>query len=323
MMAFERALGTSATPAMAAWIGYQALDAGDVEIARLAALKAVQLSVVHGGSQTLAARIALAEGRLDAAREAARGADPSSRDALLIEAASAYENLQGPETARLVARLPIDPANAATLDALAAGDKAIAGTLRAKDERLEQLATEPRLWGSIVAVDLALDSGRLEAAERIASAWDAKVPAYATRLMRLRRYQEHGSAALELAPVLLEPKTATPRAVAEVVLAFVAEGRAAAATTALRDMSSAAGALTPWLESLVEVARGREPNARKLVAGLLPPEKDKPLLEQVVALRALAITKDRRAKAYYGQLERRFRGHPDVALAGRQLGLLH
>jgi hypothetical protein len=322
MAAFERALGPSVTPAMAAWIGYQALDAGDVDIARLAALKAVQLSVVHAGSQTLAARIALAEGRLDAAREAARGADPSSRDALLIEAVSAYENLQGPEAVRLVGSLPADPATAVTLDALVASDKAIAGSLRAKDDRLEQLATEPRLWGSIIAVDLALDSGRLEAAERIASAWDVKVPAYAARLMRLRRYQGQGSAALELAPALLDPKVATPRAVSEVVLAFVGEGRAAAATTALHDMSGPAGALAPWLEALVEVARGRAPSAAKLLAALEPPGKAQPLLEQVVALRALAMTKDRRAKAYYGQLERRFRGQPDVLLAGRQLGLV-
>jgi hypothetical protein len=162
----------------------------------------------------------------------------------------------------------------------------------------------------------------LEAAGRIASAWDAKVPAYAARLVRLRRYQGNGAAALELAPTLLDPKVITPRALTEVVLAFVGEGRAAAATSALQDMRSAGGALAPWLEALVELARGREPNAKKLVAELTPPSKDRPLLEQVVALRALAATKDRRAKAYYGQLERRFRGHPDVSISGRQLGLL-
>src|SRR5690606_2582011 len=157
------ARGPSATPAVADWIGYQALVAGDVEIARRAAVKAVQLSALHKGSHALAARIALAEGRLDAAREAVRDVDPSSRDALLIEAVSAYENLRGPESVRLLSSLPVDPAIGPTLEALRAGDDVIAGTRRVKDGALEQLAAERRLWGAIIAVDLALDTGRLEA----------------------------------------------------------------------------------------------------------------------------------------------------------------
>jgi hypothetical protein len=322
--AFERALGPSATPAMAAWIGYQALDAGDVEIARRAALKAVQLSALHKGSHALAARIALAEGRLDAAREAVRSVDPSSRDALLIEAVSAYENLQGPVAARSIANLPADGSSKAMLEALAASDKAIAGTLRPKQGGLEQLADEQRLWGAIIAVDVALDAGQLDAAERIAKqhAFDAKVPAHAVRLMRLRRYQGQGPAALELAPALLDAKGATPRAVSELVLTFVAEGRVAAATSALDEMEAAAGELGPWLEAIVEKARGREPNAAKLLAALEPPEKARPLLEQVVALRALASVKDKRAKPYYAQLERRFRAQPDVIAAGKELGVI-
>lgn len=322
--AFERALGPSATPAMAAWIGYQALDAGDVEIARRAALKAVELSAQHKGSHALAARIALAEGRLDAAREAVRGVDPSSRDVLLIEAVTAYENLQGPEAARLVAQLPPDASSSAILEALTASDKAIAGTLHPKESALQQLADEQRLWGSIIAVDVALDAGQLDAAERIAKerAFDAKVPAHAARLMRLRRYRGQGAEALELAPALLEARAATPRAAAELVLTFVAEARVAAATSALEDMKAAAGGLAPWLEAIVEKARGREPNAAKLLAALEPPEKGRPLLEQVVALRALASVKDKRAKAYYAQLERRFRAQPDVLIAGRELGLV-
>jgi tetratricopeptide (TPR) repeat protein len=322
--AFERALGPSATPAMAAWIGYQALDAGDVEIARRAAVKAVQLSAQHKGSHALAARIALAEGRLDAAREAVRGVDPSSRDALLIEAVSAYENLQGPEAARLIAQLPADASSTAILEALAASDKAIAGTLRPKDGALRELANEQRLWGAIIAVDVALDAGQLDAAERIAQehAFDAKVPAHATRLMRLRRYRGQGPAALELAPALLDARAATPRAVSELVLAFVAEARVAAATSALGEMKAAAAALGPWLEAIVEKARGREPNAAKLLTALEPPTKARPLVEQVVALRALASVKDKRAKPYYAQLERRFRAQPDVLMAGKELGLI-
>jgi tetratricopeptide (TPR) repeat protein len=324
MAAFERALGPAATPAMAAWIGYQALDSGDVEIARRAALKAVQLSAQHKSSQALAARIALAEARLDAARDAVRGVDPSSRDAVLIEAVSAYENLQGPQAARLIASLPPDPALAPTLEALQGSDRVIAGAARPKDERLTQLSNEQKLWGSIVAVDLALDSGRLAAADAIikARAWDSQVPAYAARLMRLRRYLGQGAAALELATVLSDPKVATPRAVAEVVLALVAEGRTAAATIALRDMNAAAAGLGPWLEGIVEAANGRQANAAKMIASLALPDKSRPLLEQVLALRALAAAKDRRGRVYYGKLEPRFKGQPDLIAAGKQLGVI-
>jgi tetratricopeptide (TPR) repeat protein len=325
MTAFDRALGAGASPAMAAWIGYQALDAGNVEVARRAAVKAVQLSALHRSSQALAARIALAEGRLDAAREAVRGLDPRSRDAVLLEAVSAYENLQGPVAMKLLASLPPDPAAAPTLEALQASDRVISGAVRPKDDRLTQLASERKLWGAVVAVDLALDAGRLETAEAIVKgrAWDGQVPAYAARMMRLMRYQGQGSAALELAPALSDPKRTTPRAVAELVLSLVGEDRAAAASNALRDMSDAAGSLAPWLEAIVEASGGRQPSAAKIVAELQPPDKTRPLLEQVVALRALGAAKDRRAKAYYSQLERRFKGQPDVALAGKRLGMLN
>jgi tetratricopeptide (TPR) repeat protein len=322
--AFERAIGPASTPALAAWVGYQALDAGDVETARRAALKAVQLSVLHKNSQALAARIALAEGRLGAAREAVSGVDPSSRDAILIEAISAYENLQGPQAARLIASLPPDPAVLPTLEALVGSDRVISGAVRPKDERLVQLSNEQKLWGSIVAVDLALDSGRLAVAESIATmrAWDPKVPAYAARLIRLRRYQGQGAAALELASMLSDPKLATPRSVTEVVLAFIDGGRPTAAENARSTLNAAAGGLGPWLEAIVEVANGRQPNAAKRIASLPLPEKSRPALEQLVALRALAAIKDRRGRAYYVKLEPRFKGQPDLITSGKQLGII-
>jgi tetratricopeptide (TPR) repeat protein len=322
--AFERAIGPAATPAFAAWVGYQALDAGDVEMARRAALKAVELSVLHKNSQALAARIALAEGRLSAARDAVRGVDPSSRDAVLIEAISAYENLQGAQAARLIGALPPDPAAAPTLEALVGTERVISGAVRPKDERLLQLSNEQKLWGSIIAVDLALESGRLATAEAIvkARAWDLEVPAYATRLMRLRRYQGQGASALELAPALSDPKHATPRSVTEVVLTFIGEGRSTAAETTLTSMSAAAGPLAPWLEVIVDAANGRQLNAAKRIASLALPEKSRPALEQLVALRALAAAKDRRGRAYYAKLEPRFKGQPDLIIAGKQLGLV-
>ncbi len=323
--AFKLALAPVTTPAMAAWIGYRALDAGDVEVARLAALQAMHLSVLHRSSQALAARIALAEGRLEAAQDAVRGLEPSSRDAILIEAVSAYENLQGRDAVRLVSTLPIEPAASSTLRALRDSEKVILGQSRFKADPSERAADELQIWGAIIFIDLALDNGQLDAAERAieASGWDGKLASHAPRMMRLRRYRGELDGALELAAPLLEAKQPTPRAVAEAVLAFVDGGRLAAAQSTLIDSGDAAGPLAPWLAALVEAGRGRQPSAAKELGRLDLPGKAEPLLTQVIALRALAAAKDRRAKAYHATLARRFPAQPDVLIAAKQLGIIH
>jgi hypothetical protein len=319
--AFRRALGPDTTPAMAAWIGYQALEAGDVEIARAAALKAMELSALHKRSQALAARIALAEGRLEAAREAVRGLDPSSRDALLIEAVSAYENLQAAATLRLLGTLPTDATAEATFLALRESERAISGQTRWQPRVLDQLKSQSQIWGAVLAFDVALDNGQLEFAEALATArgWKGEMASLAARLMRLRRYQGQLESALSLAPVVLDSKQLGPRGVTEVVVTFVEAGRVAAATTTLAGASDAAGELNPWLQALVDSAGGRQTAAAKRLAELKLPTRSEPLLLQVMALRALAATKDRRAKAHLAQLRRRFPNHPDVQALEKQL----
>jgi len=317
--AFQRALGPATEPVLAAWIGYQALDAGDVQIARTAALKAMELSALHEDSQALAARIALADGRLREARDAARGLDPKSSDALLIEVVSAYENLQSSDTVRLVAALPGDPGSNSTLQALRESAKVMLGQLRNKGDLAQQLGLDAQVWGPLVALDLALDSGQLQVAEQLLQAQqkNADQPSYLARAVRLRRYQGQAEAALEPVRSLLDDKTVTPRAAAEAVLAFLDAGRAAAAASTLNQVGDSAGALTPWLAALVESAQGRVKVAAKELAHLPLPGKSEPLLVQTVALRSLAAAKDRRAKAYQSQLARRFPNHPEVKLAAR------
>lgn len=319
--AFRRALGPDTTPAMAAWIGYQALEAGDVEIARAAALKAMELSALHKSSRALAARIALAEGRLEAARDAVRGLDPSSRDALLIEAVSAYESLQGAATLRLLATLPADAAAEATFLALRESERAIAGQTRWQPRVLDELKSQNQIWGAVLAFDVALDNGQLEFAETLASArgWTGEMAPLAARLMRLRRYQGQLESALSLAPVVLASKPPGPRGIAELVVTFLDAGRVAAATTTLADAGDAAFELAPWLQALVDSAGGRHTAAAKHVAELELPARAEPLILQVTALRALVATKDRRAKPHLAQLQKRFPSHPDVQAAQKQL----
>ncbi len=311
---FGSALGPSATPAMAAWIGYQALQVGHLGLARDAAVQAMQLSAQHQNSQALAARIALAEGRLEEAQKVVRGLDPRSRDAVLIEAASAYENLRGREALSLIDGLSGDAAAAATLLALRESEKVIAGRLRPDADVIAKLASQQQIWGRLVAIDAALDHGRLEAADALmrAPGWDVSRPTHAVRQLRLRRYQGNANAALDLVATSTSAKSSSARSAAEAVLALIDAERVAAAESTFAALGDAAGDLTPWLGAVVEAARGRAPAAAKSLAELPLPTKADPVLVQVVALRALVGAKDRRAKGYLAELSRRLAAHPDV-----------
>ena len=145
-----------------------------------------------------------------------------------------------------------------------------------------------------------------------APGWDVSRPSHAVRQLRLRRYQGNVNAALDLVAPLTNAKNSSPRAAAEAVLALVDAERVAAAESTLSALGDAAGDLAPWLGAVVEAARGRAPGAAKAIAELALPTKADPVLVQVVALRALAGAKDRRAKGYQAELTRRLAAHPDV-----------
>jgi predicted Zn-dependent protease len=317
--AFQRALGPATEPALAAWIGYQALDAGDVQTARSAALKAMEMSALHQDSEALAARIALADGRLKEARDAGRGLDPRSRDALLLEIVSAYEGLQATDLTRLGAELPADARSGSNLLALRDSSKVMLGQLRAKPDVVKQLGNHAQVWGPLVALDLALDAGQLESAERLLQTHQKSADAlsYATRAARLHRYQGRSEAALDRIHILLDQTSGSPRAAAEAVLGLLDAGRASAAASTLERMGDDAGTLTPWLGALVDAAQGRGKVAAKLLVGRPLPGKNAPVLLQTVALRSLVAVKDRRAKAYGNELKRRIPNHPELKLAGR------
>jgi hypothetical protein len=283
----------------------------------------MELSALHSDSQALAARIALADGRLREAQDAARGLDPKSQDALLIEIVSAYEALQSTETQRLASALPSDATSNATLQALREGSKVMLGQLRTRNkseaEVAKQLASDAQVWGPLIAIDLALDNGQLELADQLLQAHQksAEQSSYAARAVRLKRYQGQADAALERVRPLLDSKRVTPRAAAEAVLAFLDAGRATAAASTLAQVSDSAGSLVPWLTALVDAARGQAKSAAKALAQQPLPSKSEPLLVQTVALRSLVAVKDRRAKGYQSELRRRFPNHPELELAAR------
>lgn len=317
----ERALGAHCTPALAAWLGHQALEAGDIESARTAATRAMKLSAVQTNHQTLAVRIALAEGRLKDAQRAAAGLDQSSSEAALIEMVTAYEQLRTADIERLLGDRDADATGTASLEALRAGPAVIRGDRGLGPDSIQRLSAEPHVWGSLVAVDLALDRGAVAFVEELAKTqkWDAARPAHAARMLRLSRYRGQLDGALDLVrPVLAEEQIA-PRAIAEVLSTLIEAGRLAAAASAHSQHTDAMGQLGPWFEAWIDAASGQRKRSLQLMAELSPPAADQPLLFQVVALRALAAAKDQRAAKYHAQLTRRAPQHPELPRAAADL----
>jgi hypothetical protein len=69
----------------------------------------------------------------------------------------------------------------------------------------------------------------------------------------------------------------------------------------------------------VDAKSGRVPEAKSKASQLDPPPNEAPLLLRVVAARALAVTKDRRAKPYVKKLMKRYPKNPEVVAAGAEL----
>ena len=74
--AIDSAVTGAMTPSPATGLGFSAIEAGDEQLARKAALRALRFSAVYPRARTLAARVALLGGRLDEAQKAIEQLDP-------------------------------------------------------------------------------------------------------------------------------------------------------------------------------------------------------------------------------------------------------
>jgi hypothetical protein len=319
--AFEEATKTASSPALATWIGYRAVERGYTAVARAAALSAAQLSVAYPKAQALATRVALSDGRFADAERLANNLGPMAQEPLWIRAAGAYENLQADTLATQLASFPSGSEASGTVAALMRAPQVLSGRPGLKKGELDRWASERQIWGTFIALDAALDAGNLKWADAAAAGrqWDPTQPAAALRLTRLARYKGELERALKSAPALLEAAAGNPRYLCESVLVLVDAGRADEAVPLLQKSAAGAGDLAPWLNALVDAGRGNASAAALRIAKVATPGSDAPLDAQVLALRALARSGDRRARPYLASLQARFPRHPDVQITAHEL----
>lgn len=315
---FEQAVARSTSPVLATWIGEQALSRGELGAARSAALRAAELSAIHQPARELATRVALAEGRLTEAHKLAEALDGMSEVPLAVRAASAYELLDGAALASELASLPAAALRSPSLGALARARRALEGK-GFKTSELEQSATPRQAWGAFIALDAALDNGQLDWAAALVKGrrWERTQAPVALRVARLARYRGEQNA-LELAAPVLDAAHHSPRHLVEGVLALVDNGRVDEAEALVSEAAARAGRLAPWLNALVEAARGDTRAASARLAKVSLPTDDAPLLERSLAARALTKAADRRAKSYVASLLARHPRNPELALAKRE-----
>lgn len=314
--AIKLGVSLSETPAMATHFGFLAIQGGDEELARSAALHALQLSALYVRARVLAARVALLGGRLDEAQKAIEELDPTSADVAVVRAVVAYETLDKSGLDAALESLG-DSRERAEFAGLMAASGVMDASAYPKVEALKDFSAPQVPWGELVAFDAALDQGELELAQELVEAWKngSKRPVYELRLARLRRYQGKASEAVELARAALTEGTPTATALIEYVYASLAAEQPKAAREAVAKFPTLLGPMSVWLNVLIDVASGREADAAVKAGKEELPPVEAPLSLRVLVARALALSKDKRARPYLVSIFRRVPKHPDIKLA--------
>lgn len=319
--AIDSAVSLSDTPAMATELGFLAIKAGDEKLARKAALRALQFSALYPQARVLASRVALLGGRLDEAKKAIEELDAKTPEVAVVRAVLAYETLDGSELGSAIEAMGELPQKHPDYISFATMPSVVTGLELPTPDKLEPMAQPSIPWGELVAVDAALTLGDLALAEKLTTAWGegASRPVYALRLSRLRRYQDKLDDADKLSGIALEQGSTTVSVLTERVWVLMAKNQPGPARDLISKYPSLLGPLAGWLRMYVDAKGGRAPEARAKAAQLDPPPDEAPLLLRVVAARALAVTKDRRAKGYVALLQKKLKKHPEVLKAADEL----
>ncbi len=318
--AIDSAVATAMTPSLATGLGFLAIEAGDEQLARKAALRALQFAAVYPRARTLAARVALLGGRLDEAQKAIEELDPAAPDVAVVRGVVAYESLEPGDLDAALHSIGEAAQTRQAYSALAAGPGILSGRAFPSPEKLEAMATPATPWGEIVASDAALDVGDLALASKILSRrqGDAVRPVHYLRLARLYRYQNKLDDALKAASAAREG-TATANVLIESVYGFVKKEDGTGARNLLGKHPTVLGPLTGWLGVLVDVANKQKAQAAARVAKLDLPPPETPLTLRILVARALAASSDKRARPYVLALAKQVPKHPDVMEAALEL----
>lgn len=318
----DSAIRMADSPALASGLGFLAIEAGDETLARKAALRAVSFAAMYPRARTLAARVALLGGRVDEAEKAVEQLDPTSVDVAVVRAVAAYESL---EPADVDAALKVlgDARSDRAFSALSAGSGVLLGTRYPMKEELSTLRDPSIPWGELVVIDSMLEQGDLAGAAAILGKrqGEALRPVHLLRLARLYRYQGKAAEAVDASDRALEGSVTGPLLV-ERCYDLVAAGELKAARTLLAKYPVVLGTLSGWLAAFIdahESDKSAQAQAAARAAKLDLPLDASPLAVRLLALRALVVTGDKRAKPYLGVFARRLGKHPEVGLAIKDL----
>jgi tetratricopeptide (TPR) repeat protein len=282
------------SPGFATWLGDIAIEAGDEQLARKAALSAVSFSAVYPPARVLAARVALAAGRLDEALKAVEELDQTSISVAIVRAAASYERGDSDGLSRAWGAVPQEMRSAPFVRGLSIASDVLEGRVLLAPEKLVDLGKSEAPWADVIAMDLALDTGDVATAEKIAAAWgDDPRPPRALRLARLARY----SGKLDVADKMMTRAftgTVTPRVILEEIYLSVAKEKAADVAATIKKYPLVLGSLSPWASAYGAASGGRPEEARaKTTTAEIPPAAA-PLPARMLVAAALGAMKDRR-----------------------------
>ncbi len=320
----EAGLRVADSPGAAVWLGAIALPLGNEELARRAALSALQLSAIYEPARALAARVALHSGRLDEALKATEELDPSSSDVVVVRAAAAYERLDPDGVALAFQALRAGDRKLPYLSGLSLAIDTLSGKWQGEStKRTAPPPADDAPWADLVAMDVALDGGDLAAADTIAARWGTGGdvgPVRAVRLARLARYEGHLDQADTMSQLALDHGTVTPRVLWERVFELVAREHAAEVAPLLARYPLVLGSLAAWLNAYATAA-GNSEAAKAKLATLDPPPIGTPFEARLIAAAALGAIKDRkRGSDYVHELLATGSLNPDLTTAAVALG---
>ncbi|HMI84438.1 MAG TPA: tetratricopeptide repeat protein [Polyangiaceae bacterium] len=316
--AIVRALATATTPGVATWLGSLALQMGDEALARRAALQAVSFSAVYPPARVLAARVALAGGRLDEALNAVNELNASLPDVAIVRASVAYERVDPDGVALALETLPADARTRPEMAALFRAVDVLKGNIALEPAALRALAAPEVAWGDVIAIDAALDTGNLTVANELIDRFrDTKDrPPRALRVARHLRYTDRAADAE--APSSQAAAMPTARTVVERILVLLATNKGDEARSFIAKNAQVLGPMASWVLCYIDADGPRLAESRAKAALLDPPSPMTPLLWRVVAALAMGDLGDKkRGLPYVRNLVKSFPKNPDVLIAAQ------